>query len=77
MMIFTRHVSYWHFSEINCCLIAAFRWTEFVIQGHPRHVIVRGNNREVIFYEDADYLWSSYPRHALGEENELITYYSE
>jgi len=31
------------------------RLPRFVIPGHPQHVIVRGNNREPIFYAEADY----------------------
>lgn len=31
------------------------RLSRFVIPGHPQHVIVRGNNREVIFYTDDDH----------------------
>ena len=31
------------------------RLPRFVIPGQPQHVIVRGNNREAIFYVDADY----------------------
>ena len=31
------------------------RLPRFVIPGHPQHVIVRGNNREAIFYADDDY----------------------
>ncbi len=31
------------------------RLPRFVIQGQPQHVIVRGNNREPIFYRDEDY----------------------
>lgn len=31
------------------------RLPRFVIPGHPQHVIVRGNNREPIFYTEADY----------------------
>jgi len=31
------------------------RLPRFVIPGHPQHVIVRGNNREAIFYENEDY----------------------
>jgi putative transposase len=31
------------------------RLPRFVIPGQPQHVIVRGNNREAIFYADADY----------------------
>ncbi len=31
------------------------RLPRFVIPGHPQHVIVRGNNREPIFYADEDY----------------------
>ncbi len=31
------------------------RLTRFVIPGQPQHVIVRGNNREAIFYAEADY----------------------
>lgn len=33
------------------------RLPRFVIPGHPQHVIVRGNNREPIFYADEDYLF--------------------
>ncbi len=33
------------------------RLPRFVIPGHPQHVIVRGNNREVIFYENEDYIF--------------------
>ncbi len=31
------------------------RHPRFVLPGHPQHVIQRGNNRNVIFAEDADY----------------------
>ncbi len=31
------------------------RLPRYVIPGQPQHVIVRGNNREAIFYADADY----------------------
>jgi putative transposase len=31
------------------------RLPRFVIAGHPQHVIIRGNNRDPIFYADADY----------------------
>ncbi len=31
------------------------RLSRFVIPGQPQHVIVRGNNREPIFYRDEDY----------------------
>lgn len=31
------------------------RLPRFVIPGHPQHVIVRGNNREPIFYAEEDY----------------------
>ena len=31
------------------------RQPRFVIPGHPQHVIVRGNNREPIFFTDEDY----------------------
>jgi putative transposase len=31
------------------------RLPRFVIAGHPQHVIIRGNNREPIFYADEDY----------------------
>ena len=31
------------------------RLPRFVIPGQPQHVIVRGNNREPIFYADEDY----------------------
>ncbi len=31
------------------------RLPRFVIAGHPQHVIIRGNNRESIFYADEDY----------------------
>jgi putative transposase len=31
------------------------RLPRFVLVGHPQHVIVRGNNREPIFYTDEDY----------------------
>lgn len=33
------------------------RLPRFVITGQPQHIIVRGNNREAIFYEEADYLY--------------------
>ncbi len=33
------------------------RLTRFVIPGQPQHIIVRGNNREAIFYADADYVF--------------------
>ncbi len=31
------------------------RLPRFVLPGQPQHIIVRGNNREPIFYDDADY----------------------
>ncbi len=31
------------------------RLPRFVLVGHPQHVIIRGNNREPIFYEDEDH----------------------
>ncbi|MFT6388627.1 MAG: putative transposase [Cellvibrionaceae bacterium] len=31
------------------------RQPRFVLVGHPQHVIIRGNNREPIFYADEDY----------------------
>ena len=31
------------------------RLPRFVLIGHPQHVIIRGNNREPIFYADGDY----------------------
>ncbi len=31
------------------------RLPRFVIPGQPQHVIIRGNNREPIFYDDSDY----------------------
>ncbi len=31
------------------------RLPRFVIPGQPQHIIVRGNNREAIFYADVDY----------------------
>ena len=31
------------------------RLPRFVIPGHPQHIIVRGNNREAIFYAEEDY----------------------
>ena len=31
------------------------RLPRFVLPGHPQHVIIRGNNREPIFYDEADY----------------------
>jgi putative transposase len=31
------------------------RLPRFVITGHPQHVIIRGNNRDPIFYSDEDY----------------------
>ena len=31
------------------------RQPRFVLVGHPQHVIIRGNNREPIFYDDKDY----------------------
>ncbi|XCN73103.1 MAG: transposase [Candidatus Electrothrix aestuarii] len=31
------------------------RHPRFVLVGHPQHVIIRGNNREPIFYADEDY----------------------
>ena len=31
------------------------RLPRFVLPGHPQHVIVRGNNREPVFYTDDDY----------------------
>ena len=31
------------------------RLPHFVIADQPQHIIVRGNNREPIFYADADY----------------------
>ncbi len=34
------------------------RQPRFVIPVHPQHVIIRGNNREAIFYSDEDYRFS-------------------
>ncbi len=31
------------------------RQPRFVLTGHPQHVIIRGNNRDPIFYTEADY----------------------
>ncbi|MFT6222029.1 MAG: putative transposase [Candidatus Endobugula sp.] len=31
------------------------RQPRFVLVGHPQHVIIRGNNRDPIFYSDSDY----------------------
>jgi putative transposase len=31
------------------------RLPRFIITGHPQHVIIRGNNRDPIFYSDEDY----------------------
>jgi len=31
------------------------RLPRFVIVGHPQHVIIRGINREAIFYADEEY----------------------
>ena len=31
------------------------RLPRFVIPGQPQHIIVRGNNREPIFYREEDY----------------------
>lgn len=31
------------------------RQPRFVLVGHPQHVIIRSNNRDPIFYADADY----------------------
>ena len=31
------------------------RLPRFVLVGHLQHVIIRGNNREAIFYADEDY----------------------
>ena len=31
------------------------RLPRFVLVGHPQHVIIRGINREAIFYADEDY----------------------
>ena len=31
------------------------RIPRFVLPGHPQHIIIRGNNREAIFYADEDY----------------------
>ncbi len=31
------------------------RHPRFVLVGHPQHVIIRGNNREPIFYAEEDY----------------------
>ncbi len=33
------------------------RLPRFVIPGHPQHIIVRGINREAIFYQEEDYLF--------------------
>jgi len=33
------------------------RHPRFVLPGQPQHVIVRGNNRDVIFVSDDDYLF--------------------
>lgn len=31
------------------------RLPRFILLGHPQHVIIRGNNREPIFYKEEDY----------------------
>ncbi len=36
------------------------RLPRFVIPGQPQHVIVRGNNREAVFYDEDDYHY--YPK---------------
>ncbi len=33
------------------------RLPRYVIPGQPQHIIQRGNNRQVIFTSDADYLF--------------------
>lgn len=33
------------------------RQPRFTLPGHPQHVIIRGNNREDIFYDEEDYLF--------------------
>ena len=47
------------------------RLPRFVIPGHPQHIIVRGDNREVIFCADEDYafyLESMVPRASKKEQ---------
>ena len=31
------------------------RQPRFFLPGHPQHIIIRGNNREAIFYRSEDY----------------------
>ena len=33
------------------------RLPRFILPGQPQHVIQRGNNREPVFYDEADYLF--------------------
>lgn len=46
------------------------RLSRFVIVGQPQHVIQRGNNREVTFADDSDYLFYLEKLQAACEKNE-------
>jgi len=35
--------------------VAVARLPRFILPGHPQHIIIRGNNREAIFYAEEDY----------------------
>ena len=35
--------------------VAVARLPSFILPGHPQHIIIRGNNREAIFYAEEDY----------------------
>ena len=47
------------------------RLPRFVIPGQPQHVIVRGNNREPIFYQEADYYFYLEKLKAAAGQHEL------
>ena len=47
------------------------RLPRFVIPGQPQHVIVRGNNREPIFYQEADYYFYLEKLKAAALQHEL------
>jgi REP element-mobilizing transposase RayT len=45
------------------------RQPRFVLVGHPQHVIIRGNNREPIFYADEDYRFKKINRKSIGSDS--------
>jgi REP element-mobilizing transposase RayT len=48
------------------------RQPRFVLVGHPQHVIIRGNNREPIFYADEDYRFKKINRKSIGSDSKSI-----